>query len=61
MEENQDREAIYTAYDPKGREVVLMRYKTRYRVEKLSVGYKSSFSGLETAEEIFQEQCNNSN
>ena len=61
MEENQDREEIMTAHDPKGREVVLMRYKTRFRVEKPSTGYTSTFSGLETAEERFQEQCDNSN
>jgi len=59
--ETNEKEPIMTAYDPKGREVILWRYKTKFRVEKETTGYKSSFSGQDLAEERFQEQCDNSN
>jgi hypothetical protein len=47
--------------DPKGREVFLIQYGQKYRVEKPANGYLSAFVGLQKAELIFNEQIQNSN
>lgn len=52
---------IQNTADPKGREVFLIQYGSKYRVEKMANGYVSAFVGLEKAKIIFQDQAESSN
>lgn len=52
---------IKNEVDPRGREVFLYQYGERFRVEKPVNGFKSHFYNKENAEEIFREQCENTN
>jgi hypothetical protein len=56
-----EKTIIQNAADPKGREVFLIQYGSKYRVEKMANGFISAFVGLKKAEIIFKSQKESSN